>query len=302
MSKEYEIVVVGGGLAGLSAAYHAAVRGAEVACLESAGVYGGLIVNVSALDDIPGAGQPGAAFADTMMQRARDAGVTFVATQATALSAGGSGIAVATGQGDFNARRVILATGAAQRRLGVPGERELEHRGVSTCAWCDGGLFRGKRVAVVGGGDSALQATLHLATLCSGVDVIVRGEELRARRSYVMAAADNPAVAFHWATSVASIDGADAVSGLTVQSPEGTAKLPCAGLFLYAGLTPNSQFLPAEIARDESGAVVTDGRGRTSVAGIFAVGALRSGYDGAGVNALSDGASAAIAATAELAS
>src|SRR5690606_20035187 len=274
MTDSFDIVVAGGGLAGLSAAFQAAIRGMEVACIQPGGLYGGLLMNVGSVDDMPGlAGMPGAAVAQAMIAMGRDAGVKFIEDRVLSISGPAGRMQVACEAGTHAARRVIAATGARLRSLDVPGARELAGRGVSDCAWCDGGLYRNQRVAVVGAGDSAMQAALHLVNFCAQVDVLVRGESIRARQSYVSAVADNPKVAFHWAATILAIEGSDAVTGVTLRDSDGqTETLPCTGIFVYAGLVPEADALPETVQRDADGAVLVNGHLETSHPGLFAAG------------------------------
>jgi thioredoxin reductase (NADPH) len=301
VKQTFDVVVLGGGLAGLSAAYNVAIRGWEVGCIQEAALYGGLLTNVGQVDGMQGFnGMAGASVADLLVTECRNAGVTFIDDKVVFLT-GKSGQMKVQGEADsYSGRRVIAATGALQRSLGVKGEKEFTNRGVSTCAWCDGGLYRNERVAVVGAGDSALQAALHLAQLCERVDILVRDESLKARQSYVSAAANQEKISFHWATSVEAVNGGDSVTGITIRADQATDSLPCTGLFVYAGLVPNSAMLPAEIDRDDDAALIVGPDFETSWPGLFAAGAVRSGYQGQGLNALSDGVSAAIGAIAQL--
>jgi thioredoxin reductase (NADPH) len=163
-------------------------------------------------------------------------------------------------------------------------------------------LFKNEPVFVIGGGDAAFQAAQHLAGLCESVTLVMRGPTMRARRCYVQSAANNERIVFHWDTVVERIVGTDRVEGVVLRNvaEDRVEEHPAAGVFVFVGAEPNSEFLPAEIERDASGFVVTNADYRTSLPGIFAVGGVRSGYRGQLVSACGEGAAAAAAAVEEL--
>ena len=224
----------------------------------------------------------GAELAAGQLEAILDLGVEIVPDTATGMSVDGDIKIVATGMGDQKARHVVLASGARLKSLGVPGEENLFGRGVSQCADCDAGFFVDQKVVVVGGGDSALQEGLHLADYASEILLVTRGEKLRARQSYITRAAENPKFSFRWQTEVAEIVGQDGVEGVQLRPAGGgdPKEVACGGVFVFVGLEPNSGFLPEEIERDASGFVKTDDRFRTNVPGVYAVGAVRSGFSG----------------------
>jgi thioredoxin reductase (NADPH) len=299
----HQISIIGGGLAGLAGAVHAAESGASVVCFEAAPLFGGLVANIGVLDDWPSP-QPvsGVSIAEYLLGRARELSVTFVPEKVTALASAGDEFAITAGAMTYDTRIAIVASGARLRQLGVPGEAELAGRGVSQCDWCDGGLYRNKRVAVVGGGDAALQAALHLASLCQSVTVIARGATLRARRHYVLRAADNPKIEFLWETQVDRVVGSEGVQGLSLTSLPDNARSeqPFDGVFVFPGVVPNLDFAPSSLDRDEAGFAVTDARYVSSIPGLFVVGAARSGNGGSLLSAMGEAMTAAGAAVADL--
>lgn len=295
LHEPYDVLVIGGGMSGLSAAYHAASLGATVACAEPT-LFGGLVASVGAIGDFPAAGEiAGAALADTYHQRAHALGVGFLSSEITSLEPAQGGVRAQVGSGAVHARTVIIASGARMRSLGLPREAQFSKRGVSDCAWCDGGLYRGKPVAVVGGGDSALQAALHLVKYCERVSIIVRGLSLRARRRYLQLAADLPQIEFLWETIVEDFEGDDHVEGIRLRNlaDNSSTVLRCDCVFVYAGLEPASRLAGAAVKLDDDGFIATDGHLETSMRGIFAAGAVRSGFGGSIANALAEGEVAA---------
>ena len=232
--RPLELAVVGGGIAGLAAADEAVSHGLAVALFES-GLYGGLVANVGTLDGWP-APVGGAELAFGWKDRLAAAGVRFHEEHVEAVRVQGRRRIVETvGGGRYRTKAVVTATGAKLRRLGVPGEEALTGRGVSQCAFCDAGFFRDADVAVVGGGDAALQEALHLAGYARSVSMIVRGGRLRARPGYGARAAADPKFTFHWNSEVASIDGVDGVEGVTLA---GGRRLAVSGVFVFIGLEP----------------------------------------------------------------
>ncbi len=299
----WDLVVIGGGIAGLTAARHAARLGMVTALLEPQPAFGGQIATVNELDDWPAVdGTSGVELAASLAGQARNEGVYIIDQNALALSyERGTLLRVDADQAPLHAQRVLVASGARLRALGVPGEDRLRGKGVSQCADCDGYFFRGEDVVVVGGGDSAVQEALILARTCRSVTLVVRSR-LKARRSYRDEAAKTTNVAFIWDSTVEEILGASAVEGvrvLNLRTGE-RSELACSGVFPFVGVTPNTEYLPQTIERDANGCVMTDESLRTSMRGVYATGAVRAGYLGDLIHAAGEGAAAAATIAREL--
>jgi thioredoxin reductase (NADPH) len=278
----YDVLVIGGGIAGLTAAHHAALRGLSVASMDEGGHMGGLVANVGQVDGYPAAGPvSGVELAAAALEAILDLGVDIVPEGARGLELDGDIKVVAAESGAYRARTLVLASGARLRSLGIPGEQALLGRGVSQCADCDAGFFLNQHVVVFGGGDAALQEALHLADYASRITLVTRGEGLRARQGYVARAEANPKFTFRRSTNVLEILGSDSVEGVRLAPAGGGSEvLDCAGVFVLIGIEPNVSYLPNGIERDAGGYVVTDANYRTSVPGIYAIGAVRAGYSG----------------------
>ena len=292
----YDVVVLGGGLAGLTAAHHAALRGMAVACVDDGGHMGGLVMNVSALDGYPAMGTVGGAeLAAGQLEAILNLGVELIPYTATALSIDGDIKTIATGMGDQKAKHVILASGARLKSLGVPGEESLFGRGVSQCANCDAGFFVDQKVLVVGGGDSALQEALHLADYASEITVVTRRNCLHAKQSYITRAAANSKFTFRWETEVGEITGSDGVEGVKLMAAGGgyMEDFACSGVFVFVGLQPNTEFLAGMLGCDDAGFVKTDMSFATNIEGVYAVGAVRQGFSGQLASAVGEAASVA---------
>ncbi len=291
----HQAAVIGAGIAGLAAATEAARCGLKTALFDD-GLLGGLITNVGAVHGHPGQeGATGADLVNTMLGEALEAGVDYQPGAVSELTPLGSHWNL-PGNG-ASALRVILATGAELRTLGVDGEERLTGRGVSQCAFCDGGLYKGKDVAVVGGGDSAFQEALHLAELCANVTMILRGRKPRARPTFVRQAADLGNMHFRWNTDVRKIIGDDGVDAVRLQEQDGDEEvLSVAAIFPFIGLAPRTALAPAEATRDEDGGLLVDSGMQTDQAGLYAIGAARSGHGGQVAHAIADAKSAAQAA------
>ena len=297
----YDVLVIGEGVSGLTAANALAKSGLRTATLE-AQLFGGLVINVNELEPAPEARTvSGAEFASELMQANADLGVTSIQETVTALKNGGGLKQVVTGAATYQARHVVLAAGARLRKLGIPGETEFEGRGVSQCADCDGPMYQNEDVVVVGGGDSALQEALVLARFCGKVLLVHRGASFRARPHFIDQVAANRKISTVWNATVEAITGSKMVEKARIKRADGRAEeIPCAGLFAYVGLTPNAEFLPPEIARDAAGFVMTRDTLETEQSGIWAVGALRSGYGGLLSEAMAEARRAAQAISAKL--
>jgi thioredoxin reductase (NADPH) len=293
-TSSHDIVVIGAGVAGLSAAREALRAGRSAAYLE-AQMFGGLILNVNEMDGaIEGSG---AEFASNLMGDVADLGGDNLEGVALGIERDGEAFIVASDAGRHRARAVIVASGAALKKLGVPGEGELEHKGVSHCADCDGPMFQGQDVVVVGGGDSALQSALVLAKFCARVHLVHRRDAFRAKPEFVERVRAAPNIQVHWNSEVSDVLGTDGVEGARVNGET----IPCSGFFALIGLEPASSFLPSEVPRDERGALVTGIGYETAIPGLFAAGAVRSGCGGMIEDAIAEGEAAARAAVAKLA-
>ena len=300
MADECDIAVIGGGIAGLTAAHHALDGGCTVTHILGTEAMGGLVCNVGELRGYPTGDQPasGIGLAIGLSTANVSRGVNELMANATSLSHEGSRFRITTSEGETVARQVIAATGARLRTLDAPGAKQFVGRGVSQCAWCDGPLYSGKDVVVVGGGDAALEEAHHLAQFAAKVTVVTRGSGFRARPSYVRRIAELENVEVRQMSETAEIIGTDGVEAVRViDSQSGAGEtIPCAGVFVFIGLEPNSSLIGNLARLDPGGQVETDSAMRTATPGLYAVGALRSDYGGRLVHAVGEAATAAMAA------
>lgn len=297
----YDVIVIGEGVSGLTAAGELARAGLKVATIEGT-LFGGLVVNINELHPAPDDREiSGAELAAEMMQTNAEANVASLQEPVTALRRAGELIEVITDSGAHTARHVVIASGARLRKLGMPGEAEYEGRGVSQCADCDGPMYQNEDVVVVGGGDSALQEALVLAQYCRKVHLIHRNETFRAAAHWTEQVMANNKIAILRNATVEEIIGSTMVEKARVKHRDGRIEeLPCAGVFAYIGLEPNVEFVPSEVERDASGCLKADDTMQTNVAGISAIGAVRSGYAGTLIDAVADARRAAAAIKARL--
>ncbi len=280
--KSFDAIVIGQGYAGLFAAKLCAQASLNTANFES-DIFGGLIININELDPGPRE-EPisGAELASDLAMANMDQGVTAVSERITAVERQGDGSFVVRGDSQAYATpRVIVATGARFRKLGIAGESEFAGRGVSHCGDCDGPMVQGKEVAVIGGGDSAFQEALVLAAYCNRVTMIYQEASPRACAQLVERVAANPKIRQVPLSRPLAIVGQDGVDGLRfAREGEGEQTLGCSGVFLFAGLTPNTGFLPPEVERGGASGIATSDTRESSVPGLWAIGAVREGYGG----------------------
>jgi thioredoxin reductase (NADPH) len=278
MAQHFDLIVIGEGISGLTCASHAARAGLTVATIEST-LFGGLVLNVNELDGFPGA-DSGTNLASELMQSNADAGVTSIQEEVTAIRPNTGAFEVVTAMTTHGARQVVIASGARLKKLGVPGEKEFEGKGVSSCADCDAPMYQNEEVIVVGGGDSALQEALVLSKFCARVHIASRGDKLSAQKHLANHAAADPKISIMWKTTVEAILGGKMVEKVRLKRDGKTEVVACAGVFAYVGLEPNSAVAPEAIQRDSGGHLVTHDAFETAVTGIHAIGAVRAGYSG----------------------
>ena len=297
--KEFDLIVAGGGIAGLTSGLVAARAGLKTLVM-TGDVLGGHLLSIERIDGYPGfpEGVPGYDLCPMVQEQASAAGAEIAAVTLTGLQAQNGKWRLATGSGDYSARAVVLATGTTLKELGVEGEVRLRGKGVSHCATCDAPLLRGRIVGVVGGGDSALQEALTLAEFASRVIIFHRGKALSAQAAYRERIAKQPKIEVRFNTVVEEVLGDSAVAGVRVRNAtSGTkADVELSGFFVYIGLKPNTPVANGLLDFDASGRIVTDAWMRTKQAGILGAGTVRSGTAGRAVSAAGDGTTAAIAA------
>ena len=301
MALSTDIAIVGAGAAGLCAAATAAAQGRQVLVIERMGA-GGQVMNVENIRNFPGdpEGISGFELGPLLQEQAEAAGAQFLLDTVVSVAAVDGGVRLHCEGETVQARALIVAAGSARRKLGVPGEEQLEGRGVSHCASCDGPLFRQLPVCVVGGGDSAFGEAAVLATHASQVTLVFRGAQPHAQASLQAALRGLPNVTLVPGAEVIAIEGAGNVSAIRVRGVEGERSIPCEGVFVYAGLRADGGFLADGVERDGAGRIRTDEDFRTSLPGVFAAGDIRAGAGWLLADAARDGAAAAQAATRHL--
>jgi thioredoxin reductase (NADPH) len=296
--RETDLAIVGAGVAGLSAAAEAARLGVRVLVIERMGA-GGQVMNVERIDNMPGfpRGISGFELGPELQERAEEAGAEFTLDTVLRLSGNGQRHVLHCEAEDVAARAVLVAAGSVRRKLGVPGEEAMEGRGVSHCASCDGPLFRGQSVCVVGGGDSAFGEALVLAGLASRVAVVFREDAPHAQADLIDDTLAQANVEIVPGAEVVQVTGEGAVTGVLLRAADGsTRQLAAEGVFVYAGLQADTGWLAGRLALDADGRIVTDASLGTSVPGIFAAGDIRSGAPWLLAAAAEDGLAAARAA------
>jgi len=297
MANEYEVIIIGGGPAGLSAGLYAS-RDRLKSLLIERGAPGGQITNAELVENYPGFAQgiSGLELGQLIHQQATRYGLETLAAEATGIELEGEKRVVITTKGKFSARAVIIASGSERRKLGIAGEEEFTGRGVSYCATCDGPFFKDSTVAVIGGGNAAITEALHLAKFASRVRVIHRRHELRATRILQEKARAEPKIEFLWDTEVEGIEGKDRVKRLNLSNVKSGEKstLDVAGVFVAVGLKPNTDYLKGVLPLDDAGYIVTNEKMETRVAGIFAAGDVRLNSARQAITAAGDGATAAV--------
>ncbi|MFD1720509.1 thioredoxin-disulfide reductase [Amnibacterium endophyticum] len=273
-----QVVIIGSGPAGYTAAIYAARANLAPLLLASSVEAGGELVNTTEVENFPGfpEGVMGPDLMDAMLKQAQRFGTDVRYEDVTRVELDGDVKRVHTGSGEVHeALTVIIATGSAYRRLGIEGEDRLSGHGVSWCATCDGFFFRGKEIAVVGGGDSAMEEATFLTKFADRVHVIHRGDSLRASKIMQDRATANPKIEFHWNSRVEEITGGSLVDGVRLASTSGGAdsRLDLDGVFIAIGNDPRTELVSSHLELTEAGTIAVDGRSsRTSIKGVFAAG------------------------------
>ncbi|WP_127108339.1 NAD(P)/FAD-dependent oxidoreductase [Pararhodobacter zhoushanensis] len=293
---DHDIIVIGAGTAGLSAARAAAEAGARVLVIERLSA-GGQVSTIDRIVNFPGQDEIGGFELGPMLQdEAEDAGAALALAEVTGLTREGAFWRVATGEGDHTAQAVIVACGSTRRALGVPGEESYTGRGVSHCASCDGGFFRGQTVIVAGGGDSALDEALVLAGVVGRVLLVHRGTRFDATQGQAEQIMASDTIEVLWNTTVTAVSGDETgMTGVALHNAaQGTEQTQSAsGLFVYTGLQPNAAFLEGIADRDADGRLLVTPTLQTTAPALYAAGDLRVGSIGMLSEAVTDGQRAA---------
>jgi len=278
--KIHEVVIVGSGPAGYTASIYAARAQLEPILYEGSVTAGGALMNTTEVENFPGFtdGVMGPDLMDSMRKQAKRFGTTLVTDDIVEMSLDGEIKVLVDGSGNtLKAKSVILATGSAYKEIGLENEKRLSGRGVSWCATCDGFFFRDQVIAVVGGGDSAMEEATFLTKFASKVVVIHRRDTLRASKIMAERAQANPKIEFLWNTDVIDVLGADKVTGLKLRNTvDGTeSERDFTGLFVAIGHLPRNELIKGQIELDAEGYVKVEGRStRTNLKGVFACGDL----------------------------
>lgn len=289
----YDIIIIGSGPAGLSAAIYAQRACLDTIVIEKNGISGGQVLNTWEVDNYPGfPGVTGFELSRQFREHANKLGARVVQDEVVQVELSGNVKKIVCEEETYEARCVILASGAHHRTLEVPGEEELRGAGVSYCATCDGAFFRGRTVAVVGGGDAALEDAIFLARMCEKVYIVHRRDKLRGakRLQERLQALEN--IEFVWNSETVAIEGNAQVEALRLrQTKTGEERrLDVDGVFIAVGIAPESELYAGQLELDEQGYIRADESGQTSVPGVFAAGDVRTKALRQILTAASDGA------------
>ncbi|GAB4545874.1 MAG: thioredoxin-disulfide reductase [Thermodesulfovibrionia bacterium] len=296
----YDVVIIGGGPAGLTAGLYSARARLETILVEKA-LYGGQVMTTERIENYPGfdEGISGPELAMRMERHAKRFGLEVVKGTVIGVSFNDKIKEVRLEDGGiYKGKTVIISTGARPRSLNIDGEERLRGRGVSYCATCDGAFFSGERVAVVGGGDSAVEEGIFLTRFADEVYIIHRRDELRATKVLQERASSNPKIRFILDTLVERIEGEDSVKALHLRNVKSNERsiLDVRGVFIYIGYRPNTDIFKGIVNLDEDGYIITDEDMATSVSGVFAAGDVRAKSLKQIATAIGDGAIAAVSA------
>jgi len=293
----YQVIIIGGGPAGLTAGLYASRAGLTTLMIEK-GLFGGQITYAEHVENFPGfpEGISGMELGDKMRVQGEKYGLKTITAEVTGLEMKGALKIVKTTEGDFTGRVVILAGGAIRRKLGVEGESRLTGRGVSYCAVCDAAFFHDQKLAVVGGGDTAITEALHLTKFASKIIIIHRRNQLRAALILQEKIRSEPKINFLWDTTISAIEGKDNVERLKLLNVKTNQNsvLEVNGVFISVGINPDTEYLRGILPLDESGYIITNEKMETPLPGILAAGDIRHNSARQAITAAGDGATAAI--------
>lgn len=297
--QKYDIAIIGAGPGGLSAAVYAARGGLSTIVFEKA-LVGGQITVTEEVENYPGIidSVSGFEIADLFKKHAEKFGAKIVEENVKAIAMEGMCKILETNKGTYRAKSIVFAAGAHPRKLSVPGEEKFTGRGVSYCATCDGAFYRDKVVAVVGGGDSAVEEAIFLTKFAKKVYIIHRRDELRAVKLVQQRAFENKKIEIVWDSVVQAIDGNDLVNKIYVynRKTDKISELAVDGVFVYVGIIPNNELIESRVDCDESGFIITDENMHTNIPGFYAAGDIVHKALRQVVTAASDGATAAFSA------
>jgi thioredoxin reductase (NADPH) len=295
----YDVIIIGGGPAGLTAGLYASRSRLKALLLEGM-IVGGQMVTTDIVENYPGfpQGISGAELTTIMEEQAKRFGLMMEMGEVIGLEVGGGKKIIKTAEREYRADVIIICTGTEYRKLGIPGEAEFTGHGLSYCATCDGAFFQDSKIVVVGGGDSALTEALFLTKFAKEITIIHRRDALRATKIYQERAFANPKIDFLWNSVVEEIRGDKTVHSVLVKdvTSNEVREVPTEGVFMFIGIEPKTAFLKGVVALDESGYILVDENNlQTTVDGIFAAGDARKKLLRQVATAVGDGATAAFA-------
>ncbi len=297
--ETYDVIIIGGGAAGLTAGIYTCRAGLKTLMLERL-MPGGQVINAESIENFPGFpdGISGAEIGPLMQQQAMKYGLDIRLGEVDELVEDGANWRVSAWGEEYTGKAIIIAGGSTLRKLGVPGEENLYGAGVSYCATCDGGFFMNQTVAVIGGGDSAMDEALVLTEYASKVVLFHRGDAFTGEKILQERVLNNPKIEVRWNTVVTEILGDGQVEGVAITDNNSgeTSRIDLSGVFIYIGLDPNTEYLHDALPLDGGGHIPTDIWMSTPARGIFAAGDIRQNSAAQLVSAAGDGATAAIAA------